>query len=91
MRKPKHTLGPWQYHSGTERVFSEIMPVCKIISPMDTVGGSREATANAALIASAPDMLSALYEALEYVKAANGPAGLQVTLRLAIEKAEGKL
>lgn len=56
--KAQHTPGPWRYEDSTETIRS--IPGNHWIASMDSFDGAVDDDANAALIASAPDLLTAL-------------------------------
>jgi hypothetical protein len=91
--KPKHTPGPWSAWIGSNQQVS--------VDTGDSVFTSKvtgkTAEANARLIASAPDALSALIEASLEISRLNEAAGETVfnpavtsMIRAAIAKAEGR-
>lgn len=61
----KHTPGPWRVGTYGDRlaIYADGIYVAVVYSPPDDVAFIPEATANARLIAAAPDMLHRLHQA----------------------------
>ena len=57
-----HTPGPWmegERHESKVEIYSVIGPICRVLAPVPFVG-REPMSANASLIAAAPDLLAAL-------------------------------
>lgn len=108
--RPTHTAGPWIVDHSTDGRSGlcvrggDIRPDCMrppTIAKLphgSTVRGYEEATANARLIAAAPDMLESLRVALDYIETtlaetsqeAHNKGRAEDVVRSAIAKAEGR-
>lgn len=101
--KPQHTPGPWRTSNGQGQYHTSVLcngwrssrdkvVICSISPAPRTPAAWEEAEANARLIASAPDLLDALKQALEQLQAYRAMlAGHQSVVRkarIAIAKAE---
>jgi hypothetical protein len=96
MNKPKHTKGPWdtvirQDHKGT---IGYVGPVENFKIIAEVICSNPEGSANARLIASAPELLEALEVALAFILEQPDLVGdddfTVSTLRDAIAKAKGE-
>jgi len=96
-----HTPGPWKVYGTRSRTVWGEKAICTVHGTRNDIDEQRDA--NARLIAAAPDMLTALHEALEFAEdqedVIDGPDGepqankamrLAQMLREVIGKAEGK-
>lgn len=88
--RAKHTPGPWKIFadgSGPGYILEPVknMPVCRISMDKTAI-----MNANARLIASSPELLSALKAANDYLIAVHAPPSLLMACGKAIAKAEGR-
>ena len=86
----EHTPGPWNIQATDENDLAwEISYDTEdgLTYPIADIISYPEATANAKLIAAAPEMLEACKKAHEFIKT-TWPSDLELILRLAIAKAE---
>lgn len=86
MESNRHTPGPWR-HAGSGIQARAFDGSWKWITPNIHGGNREQATANAQLIASAPEMLQALQEVAHH---ADDECGFMVVVRAAIAKANGE-
>lgn len=98
MKSTKFSKGPWLVEmSSRESIYSvDNGEVKMIVSPRQDDMTIEESTANAHLIAAAPEMLEALELALPYLKVANNDNGLICNVAIdsiesVIKKARGEL
>lgn len=95
----KHTPGPWLVNPALAQVDAPIdgAPVCQLLWPTE-LRSEKETSANARLIAAAPDLRDMLVMALPYVESAvddeaykpGRVKALAAKMRAAIAKAEGR-
>jgi hypothetical protein len=87
MGTPKHTPGPWHFAKDLRIYGAGMRAVADMVhlSP-HTIG---EDASNAALIASAPDLLQALIEAVNVLESRISPEWEQTHFRKIIAKATG--
>lgn len=86
----KSTPGPWKLSVSNMTVITDAdgESLASVCSPFSRIMSKQEFTANARLIAAAPELLEAAKEAVEFL-VANGMAHGK-KLQEAIDKAEGK-
>ena len=99
MSQSNHTPGPWSYGKFAEFIYSNRddnpLFVAEVVADIDNPQSIEEMEANAALIASCPDMLSALELMAEqfghYCEHTEDPSEIDALLkaRAAIAKAKG--
>ncbi len=90
MSTSKHTPGPWTikpYKSWDKRI---LLPEPSIYVDNDDVDQD-EASANARLIAAAPDLLAALEDAFVFIGTSPHDPALLLRTRAAIAKAKGEI
>jgi len=96
MSESKHTPGPWKAftHAGMH-VPSEVQSVHgnpgmdeSELMPVTTLGRGRNQSANARLIAAAPDLLEALEEVSEWLALVSIPGAPKARVRAAIAEAK---
>lgn len=90
--KGKHTPGPWEVSKNGVYVVSRFahFNICRIKSELHDDSITEISTANARLIAAAPDLLAALRDMLNNFGGNDNETPFIVQARAAIAKAEGK-
>jgi hypothetical protein len=95
----QHTPGPWKVKAGSNAVLAGRKQICSHVNaasvlPVNIVQDYEIATANARLIAAAPDLLEALKDIVEFwdsIVPTDAVNQMHINARAAIAKATGEL